>query len=86
MTNRATISIGRLGVRMPGTDARAGERVAARVTASLGARLAELPAGISGRVGQLSVRAEPRDSSEAAVSEAIVESVIRALSRHRRER
>ncbi len=79
-----TVSIGQMRLQIPGTSALAGRRVAARVTEALGERAATLPEGLSRRLGQLSLRVEPRDLSEGALTDAIVESVLRSVSRHER--
>jgi hypothetical protein len=66
---------------VPGTDRGTGQRVAERVANRLGQRL---PPGFSGQFGQLQLSVRPRGTSEEAVSDAIVEAVVGALTRGRR--
>jgi hypothetical protein len=77
-------SIGHLSLRVPGTGAADGQRVATRVADSLGERLGALPLEARRVVGDLHLRVEPRDLSDEAVTEAIVSSIERALRRQRR--
>ena len=74
----SNVHIGRLGLTVPGRDRSAGARLAERVTEQLAARL---PPGAAGHVGRLELTVRPRDTSEAAMTEAVVEAVLRSLPR-----
>lgn len=76
------VSIGRLGLSVPGADRGAGRRVAESVASRLAARM---PSGLAGgRLERLEVTVRPRDSSEEAMTEAVVHAVLGALGRRRR--
>jgi hypothetical protein len=79
----ASQQIGTLRLSIPGASGALGRGVATRVATRLGA---ELPAGLTGQYEKLTLRVRPGGLSEEALSEAIVQSVLRALGRRGGER
>ena len=75
--------IGTMRLSIPGANASLGRGVADRVVARLAS---ELPSGISGQYETLQLRVHPTGLGEQAISDAIVESLLRSLGRTGGER
>ena len=76
---QSTIDIGQLNLRIPGDSAEAGHRVANGIAQSL---VHKVPTGMQRYLGALSVRVQVSASAtEAEVSNAIAEAIVRALRR-----
>ncbi len=75
--SQAQVWIGRLNLRMPGDDWKAGQRLVENLSNHLADRM---PSGLTRRLDVLSVRVpEPRHGSPAALGDAIAEAVISTL-------
>ncbi len=75
----AAIHIGQLNLRIPGDSAETGHRVANGIGQSLEQRI---PAGMQRHLGALSVRVPvPAGATEAEMSDAVAEGIMRALRR-----
>ena len=73
----AAIHIGQLHLRIPGTSADTAHRVANDIGQGLANKV---PIGIQRRLGALSVRVQvPAGATEAEMSDAIAEAIMRAL-------
>jgi hypothetical protein len=73
------VQIGQLNLRVPGTSAETGRRVASGIAESLAGKV---PAGMRRQFGALNVRVQlPAGASEAEISEAVSEAIVRALHR-----
>ena len=77
--NNAAIHIGQLHLRMPGTSAGTAHRVANGIGQSLARNV---PTGMRRHLGALSVRVQvPAGATEAEMSDAVAEAIMRALRR-----
>ena len=73
-----SIHIGQLNLQIPGNHAETGHRVVNGITASLAQ---QLPSGLQGEFGALNLRVRlPSGVSEAQMSEAIAEAIIRGVT------
>lgn len=73
----AAIQIGQLNMRIPGANAEAGRRMTDSVAHNLARRV---PAGMKRQIGALNLRVQLPDSgTEAEMSNAVAEAIIRAL-------
>ncbi|MBE9066457.1 hypothetical protein IQ260_07310 [Leptolyngbya cf. ectocarpi LEGE 11479] len=73
------LQIGQLNLRLPGSSAAVGQRVANGMAQRL---VQQLPAGMQGQYGALNVRVEvPAGASEVEVEVAIAQSILSALQR-----
>jgi hypothetical protein len=73
------VSIRSLSLRVPGSDAAAGRRITASVAESMARAL---PGGLTRNIDSIHLRVQASASqSEAAVSDAIVSALVRAVSR-----
>ena len=73
----AAVQIGQLNLRVPGTSAETGRRVASGIAESL---VRKVPAGMRRQLGALSVRVQvPAVATEAEMSDAVAEAIMRAL-------
>lgn len=76
MTDKSRVSIGQLSLRVPGTDAGFGQRVASEVGLGLARRL---PAGASGHFEALELRVQANSLDAEGVSEAVVQALLSTL-------
>ncbi len=75
--SQAQVWIGRLNLRMPGEDRKAGQRLVENLSNRLADRM---PTGLTRRLDVLSVRVpQPRHGSPASLGDAIAEAVISTL-------
>jgi hypothetical protein len=73
----AAIQIGQLNMRIPGASAESGRSLANGIAQNLARRV---PAGMKRRIGALNVRVQlPASGSEAEMSNAVAEAIMRAL-------
>jgi hypothetical protein len=73
----AAIQIGQLNMRIPGSNAEAGRRMADGIAQNLAQRV---PAGMERHIGALNVRVQqPASGTEAEMSDAVAEAIVRAL-------
>ncbi len=73
----AAIQMGQLNMRIPGANAEAGRSLADGVAQNLARRV---PPGMERHIGALNVRVQlPANGSEAEMSNAVVEAIMRAL-------
>ncbi len=73
----AAIQIGQLNMRIPGANAEAGRSLADGIAHNLGRRV---PAGMYRHIAALNVRVQlPANGTEAEMSVAVVEAIMRAL-------
>ena len=77
----AGVTIDRLTLRLPGSDATLGRRVAERASALLAARL---PRGARGSLSELKLRVSARDLGEDGLGVAVAEALAHALERRGR--
>ena len=71
------VQIGQLNLRVPGTSAETGRRVASGIAESL---VRKVPAGMRRQLGALSVRVQvPAVATEAEMSEAVSSAIVKAL-------
>jgi hypothetical protein len=79
----AAVHIGQLNLRIPGDGAKTGYRVANGIAQGLSQKV---PTGMQHQIGALSVRVHvPAGASEAQISDAISEAIVRALGKGSRE-
>jgi hypothetical protein len=75
----APVQIGQMNLRIPGSSADVGHRIPEDVGKRLGDKL---PPGLERRLGAVSVRVKIQSgATEAEMSEAIADSIVKALSR-----
>jgi hypothetical protein len=75
----AAIQIGQLNMRIPGANAEAGRRLADSIAQKLGQRI---PIGGQRHIGALNIRVQaPANGTDAEMSDAVAEAIIRALQR-----
>jgi len=74
----SALSVGGLRLTVPGADRGAGQRIAVGVARGLAERV---PAGLSGHVGRLDITVRPDGTGEQAVTQAVVEALLRVLPR-----
>lgn len=73
------VHIGQLNLRVPGRSVETGHRVANGIAESLAGKV---PAGMRRQIGALNVRVQlPAGATEADMSDAVSEAIVRALHR-----
>ena len=72
--------VGEIGMRIPGTSAGFGRRVAER---ALELVAEQLPIAEAGELDRITLRVSTRATSEAALSHAVAEALVKALGRRR---